>query len=186
MRHARPLLICLDLERDFADPDSNQFIPNVERPLRACELVLNYARREHWRVAHCFRASSPNPCDSRPIRGFEPIVGEMLFRRSALSPYAVEAFSREMDETADVPAFLVGFASARQILATILDSVSRRHKVAAILEAIHTPPVPGLEADVLNNAAKLVLQGLSSGFSAEDAQLKRQLGAMKILIGAEA
>ena len=181
-----PLLICLDLQRSFANPDSDQFIPNLERPLGTCELVLRHARQERWRIAHCFRLNPSESGDTRPIRGFEPIAGEMVFRRSALSPYGAEAFSREMDETIGAPAFLMGFASAQQVLATIFDAISRQHQVTAILEAIHTPSARGVEAEALNEAAKLVLQGLSSGFSAKDVRTQRQAGIAKMLIGAGA
>lgn len=186
MIYPRPLLICMDLQRKFADPESDQFIPQLERPLRTCELVLAHARQQRWRIAHCYRFKSLESFDTRPLRGFEPIAGEMVFRRSALSPYQTEAFARELDEGVDAPAFLIGFASARQVMATIFDAISRGHKVMAVLEAIHTPSSAGVEGDELNDAAKIILRGLGSGYSAADAKMQRQLGEMKTLIGAGA
>lgn len=162
-----PLLVCLDLERLFSEPGTEYFIPDVEQPLRVCERVLLHARRQRWRIAHCYR-SQKDPVASRPIRGFEPHANEMIFRRAAPSPYSVAPFEREMERCAGAPAFLIGFASACQVLATVLDAVARQQRMMAIFEAIHTPAAGGVGTAELNAAALTVLKGLHCGFSAEE------------------
>ena len=137
---ARPLLVCLDLQRAFIE-DGPMRAPNAAAALLECGRLLSLARREHWSIAHCYLRSSVGPVrieagSALPVHGFEPRSLETVIERDTLSAYGHAAFKSLVQNAPFESALIAGLSASITFLATAFDAFREGHRFVLAADAL--------------------------------------------------
>jgi nicotinamidase-related amidase len=156
-----PLLMCVDLVREYAECGRPLHDPANAPTLQACAQVLAHARASRWTVAHSilqrdaglFRRGSRQ---SRPADRLEPLASEGVYLRGGLSVMSHPTL-RRMAETTACDVYLIGFSLSHSLLSTVFDAASCGLRVTLIEDAVGATPVNGMTAAALKTTAKRLL-----------------------------
>lgn len=135
-----PLLVCLDLQRAFVE-DGPHCAPHAASALLESARLLAHARRQRWRVIHCFlrRAQGAVSVEGRgalPAHGFNPRSTESVIERSTLSAYGNAGFAALIEATSHKTALIAGLSASMTFVATAIDAFERGHRLIVAAEAL--------------------------------------------------
>jgi nicotinamidase-related amidase len=137
---AKPLLICLDLQRNQArqEPVSWEESPR----LGACARLLAHARRSGWSVVHAYRqpAGRSTTDTSPPIAGFEPRPDEPVFHRSEASALANPALAEIVLAARGSQILIAGYDLRTSGLATAVDAFNNGARMTFVRDAFWSSP----------------------------------------------
>ena len=156
-----PALLCVDLVREYADPDRPLHDETNVRTLDACAEALAYARSADWMVLHSilqadaglFRRGGTH---TRPADRLEPLASEQVYLRDGLSALSHPMLGR-MAEGARCELYVIGFSLSHSLLSTVFDAASCGLKATLIEDAVGATPVNGMTAEALKLTAKRLL-----------------------------
>lgn len=135
-----PLLIFVDMQREFSTPGRPLALSDISESLENCRVLLAHARRAAWPIVHVrtiYRGAIFNEdlVYSRFIEGFEPKPGEMVFTKATASCYGNPDFARMMDAGGGERAYLAGYSGCTSCLATLIEANHRGHSVRFVEDA---------------------------------------------------
>ncbi len=136
---AWPWLVCLDLQREHVAPGHPRYATENAEAALACRRVLDYARRDGWRIVHCQRQRDGDrrgDLFAAPIEGLRPLISEPVFFHRGLSAFANAAFASELRDARGEEVFLIGFSLPDTCLATSLAAFDAGLQVTLIADAI--------------------------------------------------
>ena len=124
-----PLLVAIDIQREYTTQGRRYYINGVEPSLENCRKVLSHARGQRWPVAHVrhvqgghlFNETMPY---SRFVEGFEPLPHEFVFTKNNFSCYSNAAFSDLLESARRGTVYIIGYNSLMCCLSTSLYGVS--------------------------------------------------------------
>lgn len=136
----QPLLVCLDLQRAFADPGPLR-APHAASALLESARLLALARRERWHIIHCLlRRDESTLCVSGdmalPVSGFSPRSSESVIERASLSAYGHAAFGSLIEATQHRTALVAGLSASLTFVATAIDAFERGHRLFLAADAL--------------------------------------------------
>jgi nicotinamidase-related amidase len=140
-RRREPLLICLDLQRDYVATGRPRYAPANAAVAEACIGVLKRARAGGWRIVHSQRqraleAAFGAALFNAPIEGLRPLISEPVFIRRCLSAFSEPEFAAELHEAKADTVYLIGFSLADTCLATTLAAVDHGLTLTLIEDAL--------------------------------------------------
>jgi len=135
---AWPWLICLDLQREHVVPGHARYAPANARAALVCARVLNFARKDGWRIVHTQRGRGVAQREQfgAPIEGLRPLISEPVFFHRGLSAFANPAFAAELRAARGEEVFLIGFSLADTCLATALAGFDAGLSLTLVEDAI--------------------------------------------------
>ena len=163
-RSTAPLLICLNLQRLYADPAHASYAPRSAEALVNAGACLAWARRQEMPVWHVHTRTLG--ARSVPIPGFEPRISERLLIKESWSLFDSIEVARAQPQLQR--AFVVGFTAARDCLATALDAARAGARLVFITDAIASPPLSNQPIEVFEEVlASLLADWAASVTTAE-------------------
>jgi isochorismate hydrolase len=168
-----PLLVCLDLQRAFAEPGA-LCAPQAGEALLEGRRLLGYARQHRWPIAHALYVRSEEPMrvfgrQARPLDGFEPLVREMVFERETLSAYGHAAFAELMERTSSRAVLVIGLSASITLMATAFDAFERRQRLIIVADALASQQNFRADAQQHHNVALDVSRFLGFAIASADA-----------------
>lgn len=135
-----PVLLCVDLQQEFAAPGRPSADPRGEDVGSRCAQIIAAARKAGWTLVHAhLHQGGPLMAGTgmtQPIAGCEPRPGEVLLRRAGVSAYAHPDLDDVLDGCAGAPAYLIGFSAGASLNSTLFDAQDRGHELYLIEEAV--------------------------------------------------
>jgi hypothetical protein len=132
----QPVLLCQGLQRAFVDPGGPLFSQSASARRMVCERILGQARMSGWTLIHVFLDSDTmRAAGEATIPGLSPLPSESYFWQRGLSPFGLQEFDRLMFPFHLSPVFLVSYAGAGVISATLIDGIERRHSIHVVTDA---------------------------------------------------
>ncbi len=121
-----PTLVVIDAQREYTTPGRPFNLAGIEPSLRNCGRILEHARKAGWTVIHVQHCQDGQIFgrDSEYvdwIPGYEPISGERVIVKSALSAYTNPGFDTALAAAGSSVAFVIGYGSTMCCLATMVD-----------------------------------------------------------------
>jgi len=146
-----PVLLCLDLQMEFVQPERPWSDPEGPRVAAVCASILAEARAANWSIVHAqLHPGGPIMAGHglhQPAQGCEPRPGEVLLRRAGVSAYAHPDLTGIMECAMGAPAYMIGFSAPTSMTATLFDAEERGHALALVEEAIGSAEVGDWTAD---------------------------------------
>ena len=144
---AWPWLVCLELQREHVVPGYAGAAAQNAGVATTCARVLDFARRDGWRIVHSQRQLGG--CDrperlAAPIEGLRPLITEPVFFHRGMSAFANPAFAAEMRAARGEEVYLIGFSLPDSCLATALAGFDAGLSVALVDDAVGHGGVPSL------------------------------------------
>jgi ureidoacrylate peracid hydrolase len=136
-----PILVNIDIQREYTTPGRPFYLTGIEPSLRNCGLLLLHARDGSWPVIHVRHIQKKGHLFdeamefSRFVEGFEPLPSEPVFTKSNLSCYSDEGFSRMMESAYHDQVYIVGYNSLMCCLSTLVDAFHRGHRLNYVADA---------------------------------------------------
>ena len=135
-----PLLILVDLQREFMTDGSFMQIVESGPALQNCRRLLAHARSRGWPIAHVRWVHQANRSGRASeftdwIEGVRPQASEMVFEKEFPSCYTDQAFAKMMDAGSGNSAVVAGLAGSVSCLATLIEGSSRAHKLVFAADA---------------------------------------------------
>jgi ureidoacrylate peracid hydrolase len=136
-----PILINIDIQREYTTPGRPFHLAGIEASLRNCRRLLRHARTNRWPVMHVRHVQTTGHLFgegmefSRFVEGFEPLPNEPVFTKSNLSCYSDEGFRRMMDGAHQDQVFVAGYNSLMCCLSTLVDAFHRGHRLHYVADA---------------------------------------------------
>ncbi|MDA0261845.1 MAG: isochorismatase family protein, partial [Proteobacteria bacterium] len=121
-----PLLIAIDIQREYTTEGRPYFINGVEPSVKNCQRVLEHARAQRWPVAHIRHLQSGHVFNetmaySRFVEGFEPLPHEFVFTKNNFSCYTNTAFAELLESARRGKIYVIGYNSLMCCLSTIIE-----------------------------------------------------------------
>jgi nicotinamidase-related amidase len=141
MQMNTPILINIDIQREYTTPGRPFYLSGIGPSLENCRRLLRHARGSSWPVVHVRHIQRRGHLFdeamefSRFVEGFEPLSSEPVFTKSNLSCYSDDAFSRMMDSACDDQVYVAGYNSLMCCLSTLVDAFHRGHRVNFVADA---------------------------------------------------
>lgn len=136
-----PILINIDIQREYTTPGRPFYLNGIEPSLRNCRLLLRHARENHWPVMHVRHIQTKGHLFdeamefSRFVEGFEPLPSEPVFTKNNLSCYSDEGFRRMMEGAYHDQVYIAGYNSLMCCLSTLVDGFHRGHRLNYVADA---------------------------------------------------
>lgn len=148
-----PTIVMIDLQREYVATPRLMVLPDVERALANCRMLLAYARGMGFPVAFTRQVRrtpfyNAGTRISQWIEGFSPLPTEMVFEREMPSCYDSEEFGRVMDDGIGSELVIAGFAGESACLSTIIDAHHRGHGVTFLADASASHALAAASSDV--------------------------------------
>jgi len=138
---SRPVLICVDLQEEFATAGRPWADPDAGRIAAVCRRVIAGARTAGWRLVHTRLETGGPMADGgglkRVIAGCEPMAEEILLRRPGVSIFShpeMDGLLAEAGE-AGVPVVMTGFCAPMSLSASLFDAHDRGRPLALLEDA---------------------------------------------------
>lgn len=135
-----PVLVCLDLQMEFAAPGRPWADPEGEAVGALCADIIARARAHGWTLVHAqLHQGGPLMAGlgmTQPIPGCEPRTGEALLRRAGVSAYAHPDLDGILEGSLGAQAYLIGFSAGTSLTSTLFDAQDRGHPLSLIEEAV--------------------------------------------------
>lgn len=152
-RVALPVLVCLNLQRAYTDPRDRCYAPRGATALVHAGACLAWARRQDMIIWHVHtRAEGVR---ATPIPGFEPRPNERLLMKHSWSLFDSAEVARA--RPALQHAFVLGFAAAKDCVASAIDAERAGVCLAFITDAIASSSLPNQPADVVDEVMVALL-----------------------------
>lgn len=152
-RRALPVLVCLNLQRAYADPLDECYAPRSATALVHAGACLAWARRQELAIWHVHtRAGGAR---SAPIPGFEPRPTERLLMKRSWSLFDSIEVERARPPLRE--AFVLGFTAAKDCVATAIDAERAGVRLAFIVDAIASSSLPNQSAEVVDDVMAALL-----------------------------
>ncbi len=137
---ATPLVIAIDIQREYITPGRPFRLNGIEPALENCRRVLEHAREERWPIAHTRHLQDSHLFNadteySRFIEGFEPLPHEMVFVKNMLSCFSSPEFAKMMETAKRHPIYVIGFNAQMCCLSTLVDGFHRGHRMSLVADA---------------------------------------------------
>ena len=166
---ATPALICLNLQRNYLDPSSPQFVPRAAHALVHAQSCLGWARRRELPILHVHTlhggASTPG---SKPISGCEPLSTEALVFKRSRSFFDSVEFAKGVGRARYGDAFVLGFTGIRDCVAAAVDARRSGWRLVFVRDAIASEGLPPHDPTVVDAVLSAVLCELSGCANAAD------------------
>lgn len=137
----KPILILIDIQREYTTKDRPFYLNNIEKSLQNCKNILAFARENTWEIIHIKHLKmsapifNPNSEFSEFAEGFEPITGEKIFIKDLYSCYSSKEFSKLMEENKNSEVIIIGYNSIMCCLSTVIEGYHRRHNLLFVEDA---------------------------------------------------
>jgi nicotinamidase-related amidase len=137
---AEPLLVLVDLQREFVADGRLLQIHTIGEALENCCRLLAHAREQRWPIAHArwvqkgayFNRSLPF---SSWIAGFEPRGTELVYDKPGPSCYSAPDFAAMMDAGVGPYTLVAGLTGTVSCLATLVEGAARHHNLTFVTDA---------------------------------------------------
>lgn len=148
-RNERPLLVLIDVLREYIEHGRPLCLDSIEKSLLKCTRVLEHARQQRWSIAHVhwrqqYKLFNEHQCFSEFISGFKPRGNEMVFCKPVASAYSNDDFASMMNVRGAGGVFVAGYQGLT-CLATLVDGHSRGHRLTFIADASSSPRIEGAD-----------------------------------------
>jgi nicotinamidase-related amidase len=159
-----PLLICLNLQRTYIDPQHAFYAPRGAEALVNVGACLAWARRREMPVWHIHTQSTG--ARALPIPGFEPRPCERVLTKQSWSLFdsAEVVCARPALERA----FVVGFTAAKDCLAAAIDAERAGVRLVFITDAIASPPMSNQPIEIFEDVLASLLGAWAVGVTTAD------------------
>lgn len=161
-----PLVMFLNVQRDFAADDGARYIKSAERPLEKLRVLLDWARESGFPIAH-FRQTSERAAPGADVRysawmeGFTPRANEFVYEHALPSCFSNESFGHLVSWVHQPNLILAGFSGDQSCLSTAIDAFHRYCRVTFVQDCSAT----GALAGFTESAAHRVLCNLISFYA---------------------
>jgi ureidoacrylate peracid hydrolase len=141
MQMFTPILINIDIQREYTTPGRPFYLNGIEPSLSNCRLLLDHARKSRWPVIHVRHLQTRGHLFdeamefSRFVEGFEPLASEPVFTKAKLSCYSDEGFARMMESAYHDQVYIAGYNSLMCCLSTLVDAYHRGHRLNFVADA---------------------------------------------------
>ncbi|MEZ5961386.1 MAG: isochorismatase family protein [Hyphomonadaceae bacterium] len=153
VRSPSPVLVCLNLQRAYADPRDELYAPRGTAALVHAGACLASARRQEMPVWHVHtRADGPRGV---PIPGFEPRPNERLLMKRTWSLFDSAEVARARPPLQH--AFVMGFTAVKDCVATAVDAERTGVQLVFITDAIASSSLPNQSAEVVDDVMASLL-----------------------------
>ncbi len=159
-----PILVAIDIQREYTTPGRPFFIPDAEQSLANCRRILDYARLRRWVVAHVRHVQEgPVFNDANEyaafVDGFEPLPGEPVFEKSQLSCLGSPGFEGLMTAARDAgnQVYVIGYCGQTSCLATLVGLCDLGIQATYVIDAsLSRPGTRGSGAEMHANLAEIL------------------------------
>ena len=136
----RPVLICMDLHREFITPGRPWADPDGERVSKQCSKIMQHGRANAWTLIHIqldrdapflFRAQL-----DQIITGCEPRADEVSLQRAGVSAYSHLDVFDILESLKHRDIYLIGFSAPTSITHTLFDAKANSHLIKIVESAI--------------------------------------------------
>src|SRR3954454_24591524 len=136
-----PILINIDIQREYTTPGRPFYLNGIEPSLANCRRLLAHARRHRWPVIHVRHLQNRGHLFdeemefSRFVEGFEPLASEPVFTKAKLSCYSDDGFARMMESAYHDQVYVAGYNSLMCCLSTLVEAFHRGHRLNYVADA---------------------------------------------------
>jgi nicotinamidase-related amidase len=139
-RQAPPLLLLVDLQREYSTDGRRYYIRDIAPALGNCAKLLRTAQQNRWPIAKTRLLQrgdhfNPKVQFSNWMEAFRPQASDMIFERSEPSCFSNTSFAEMMGHGAGDVVVLAGFTGTVACLSTAIDGATRGHKVIFVSDA---------------------------------------------------
>lgn len=148
-----PLLICMDLQREFVTEGRPHRISDPNRTIANCERLQARWRKQLWPIAHLKRTATAayfNPTSNLTewLSELAPQPGELTFEHTLPSAFSSTKFADFMRHIGTLRCFVSGFTLQESILATAVEGFHRGIRFEIIIDAVEGNDNPTTRATV--------------------------------------
>jgi nicotinamidase-related amidase len=161
-----PLVMFINVQRDFASQDGARYIQSAEHTLERLRALLDWAREHGFPIAH-FRqtteetASGADGRCSAWMEGFTPRANEFVYEHTLPSCFSNESFGHLISWVHQPNLILAGFSGDQSCLSTAIDAFHRYCRVSFVQDCSATASLAGFT----EGAAHRVLCNLISFYA---------------------
>lgn len=136
-----PLLICMDLQREFTAAGRPHQIHDPARAIANCIKLQSRWREQLWPIAHLKRTATAayfNPASNLTdwLNELAPLSGELTFEHALPSAFSSAKFADFMRHIGALRCFVSGFVLQESILATVVDGFHRGIQFDVVSDAV--------------------------------------------------
>jgi len=139
---ATPILVLIDVQREYTTEGRPFFLDGIGPSLDACRRLLAHARAQGWEVAHVRHEQDKEPFKTggehtRFVPGFEPRRDEPVFVKNRLSAFSSEGFAEYAQRAQEGGRRLVvaGYGGTMCCLSTAVEGMHRGVRVTWVHDA---------------------------------------------------
>ena len=135
-----PILICMDLQQEFIAPGRPFADPEGDDIAAVCQSLIEQARDAGWTVLHSQLHQGGSIIAghglTQPIKGCEPLAGEILLRRAGVSAYAHPDMDGILANCLEDNVYMIGCSGPLSLTQTLFDAEDRAHRLQLVQGAI--------------------------------------------------
>ncbi len=155
-RRARTLLLlCLNLQRCYMDPNSPLYVPRAAHVAINSQSCLSWARRIALPIVHVHNVFGER---SRPIAGCRPLSSEPLLRKDSASFFESDEFGRLVFTHANLDAIVLGFTGIGDCLRLAIAGEHYGARLIFVADAIGSPQIGVHDPMLLDDVVRTVLE----------------------------
>ena len=135
-----PVLVLVDIQKEYIAQGRPFYLETIAESLNNLKKLLNYGRQKNWKIIHMAHQQNADTFHydsefSEFIEGFEPIDGEMSFKKSDFSCFSCPEFLAAIDKNRHEDIFLAGYGATMCCLSTLVDAHHRGYDINFVTDA---------------------------------------------------
>lgn len=173
MANNKPVLIVIDIQREYSTPNRPFYINDILPSLNNANDVLTYARSNNWIIIHVKHLQKSGIFKSQEvysdyIEGFHPEDTELEFIKERFSCYSSSGFAAQLEALIDNDIYVIGYSSNMCVLSTIIDGYHRRNKMIFINDCSNAKSDGGKSEQEIHEVMTIVLSKFCKIFSKDE------------------
>ena len=146
------LLILIDIQNEYVTTGREFYLNGIEKSLNNCRLILNFARKNNWKIAHIQHLNGIDAANFRPntkysdfAPGFEPQPQEMHFVKHDYSCYSSPDFANCLEQftQSENAIYVIGYNSIMCCLSTLEEARRKKHILNFVTDASYAKALHG-------------------------------------------
>ena len=146
-----PVLLCMDLQAEFAAPGRPFADPDGEVVGAHCAQLIEAVRIRGWTVIHALghagSAIMPVGGLQATLPGCGPNAGDVVLRRAGVSAFSHPDLDDLLESGASGGVYMIGFSAPISLTSTLFDALDRRRPIYLVEDAIGAADIGDWSAD---------------------------------------
>ena len=135
-----PVLVLVDIQKEYIAKGRPFYLETITESLDNIRKLLVHGRQKGWKIVHMAHNQNAETFHydsefSDFIEGFEPIEGELSFKKSDFSCFSCPEFQAFIDKIRHEDIFLAGYGATMCCLSTIIDAHHRGYDINFVTDA---------------------------------------------------